>query len=132
MPQGQEPPPSLWAMSGSCSVDHAAETGRLAGDKRETAINIGFACSLLRNDMLVHNVTSDTPEVIAALDKNDAERAAQLAHAAVGRQLDDVGRDPLELKPPSIVVACSPIRSPFRNAGLNVSRHAPPRPGLRL
>lgn len=45
----------------------------LTGDKVETAINIGFSCNLLNNDMelIVFNVPSDKPEAAASeLQKN--------------------------------------------------------------
>lgn len=35
----------------------------LTGDKMETAINIGFACSLLRDDMTQYHVTASFPGV---------------------------------------------------------------------
>src|ERR1700743_3096684 len=40
----------------------------LTGDKVETAINIGFSCNLLNNDMdlVVFNVPVDEPEVAAS------------------------------------------------------------------
>ena len=35
----------------------------LTGDKQETAINVGFACSLLQTDMAQHIVSASTKEV---------------------------------------------------------------------
>ena len=37
----------------------------LTGDKQETAINVGFACSLLQTDMAQHTVSASTKEVTA-------------------------------------------------------------------
>ena len=37
----------------------------LTGDKQETAINVGFACSLLQTDMAQHIVSASTKEVRA-------------------------------------------------------------------
>ncbi len=35
----------------------------MLGSVQETAINVGFACSLLRSDMAQHIVTANTREV---------------------------------------------------------------------
>ncbi|GLI58430.1 hypothetical protein VaNZ11_000135 [Volvox africanus] len=60
----------------------------LTGDKMETAINIGYACSLLREDMMQFNVTvygvEDVEQAEARGDKHQAER---LAHKAVAHSL---------------------------------------------
>ncbi|KAH8695037.1 phospholipid-translocating P-type ATPase domain-containing protein [Talaromyces proteolyticus] len=48
----------------------------LTGDKVETAINIGFSCNLLNNDMelIVFNIPADQPELASAeLEKNLAK-----------------------------------------------------------
>ena len=37
----------------------------LTGDKVETAVNIGFACSLLRHDMRLHSITLEDNEAVA-------------------------------------------------------------------
>ncbi|GIL71194.1 hypothetical protein Vretimale_17772 [Volvox reticuliferus] len=60
----------------------------LTGDKMETAINIGYACSLLQEDMMQFNVTvygvEDVEQAEARGDKQEAER---LAHKAVAHSL---------------------------------------------
>ncbi|KAL8480395.1 hypothetical protein ACS0TY_027071 [Phlomoides rotata] len=50
-------------------IDKLAQAGIkiwvLTGDKMETAINIGYACSLLRQGMTQIYIPLDTPEIIA-------------------------------------------------------------------
>ncbi|GFR43006.1 hypothetical protein Agub_g4006 [Astrephomene gubernaculifera] len=60
----------------------------LTGDKMETAINIGFACSLLREDMLQSTISVyGVEEVEQAEQRGDKEAADRLAHAAVAKSL---------------------------------------------
>ena len=53
------------------TIESFKETGIkvwvLTGDKVETAINIGFSCGLLNNDMMQHVINTDVPEVVRAL-----------------------------------------------------------------
>ncbi|KAK9787844.1 hypothetical protein WJX73_000953 [Symbiochloris irregularis] len=61
----------------------------LTGDKQETAINIAFACSLLRSDMTQYIVSANLPEVVALEEAGKAEEAAALAHDMMLQQLSD-------------------------------------------
>ena len=53
------------------TIESFKETGIkvwvLTGDKVETAINIGFSCGLLNNDMMQHVINTDVPEEVGAL-----------------------------------------------------------------
>ncbi|KAG4190883.1 hypothetical protein ERO13_A07G056800v2 [Gossypium hirsutum] len=66
-------------------IDKLAQAGIkiwvLTGDKMETAINIGFACSLLRQGMKQIIINSDTPED-KALEKSGDKTAAAAAYKA--------------------------------------------------
>ncbi|MBA0848042.1 hypothetical protein Goshw_027285 [Gossypium schwendimanii] len=66
-------------------IDKLAQAGIkiwvLTGDKMETAINIGFACSLLRQGMNQIIINSDTPEN-KALEKSEDKTAAAAAYKA--------------------------------------------------
>ncbi|BDA43574.1 Phospholipid-transporting ATPase 3 [Coccomyxa sp. Obi] len=64
----------------------------LTGDKQETAINIGFACSLLRTEMVQYIVTASTKEVDALEDEGRYKEAEALAAATVREQLSDALR----------------------------------------
>ncbi|MED6122420.1 Phospholipid-transporting ATPase 10 [Stylosanthes scabra] len=63
-------------------IDKLAQAGIklwvLTGDKMETAINIGFACSLLRQGMKQIIISSDTPEA-KSLEKAEDKSAADVA-----------------------------------------------------
>ncbi|MED6195380.1 Phospholipid-transporting ATPase 10 [Stylosanthes scabra] len=63
-------------------IDKLAQAGIklwvLTGDKMETAINIGFACSLLRQGMKQIIISSDTPEA-KSLEKAEDKSAADAA-----------------------------------------------------
>ncbi|KAI5069580.1 hypothetical protein GOP47_0015881 [Adiantum capillus-veneris] len=59
----------------------------LTGDKVETAINIGFACSLLRSDMKQIVVSLDTPSVKSAEESNDKNAIMKVSKEAVRSQL---------------------------------------------
>jgi magnesium-transporting ATPase (P-type) len=52
----------------------------LTGDKVETAINIGYACSLLRQGMNRIVVSLDKPEVQAAEEAGGKERLFEVGH----------------------------------------------------
>ncbi|KAL4361368.1 hypothetical protein GQ457_04G015510 [Hibiscus cannabinus] len=66
-------------------IDKLAQAGIkiwvLTGDKMETAINIGFACSLLRQSMKQIVINSETPEN-KALEKSGEKSAAAVAFKA--------------------------------------------------
>ncbi|KAK8686269.1 hypothetical protein V6N13_125296 [Hibiscus sabdariffa] len=66
-------------------IDKLAQAGIkiwvLTGDKMETAINIGFACSLLRQSMKQIVINSETPEN-KALEKSGVKSAAAVAFKA--------------------------------------------------
>ncbi|KAJ7956556.1 Phospholipid-transporting ATPase [Quillaja saponaria] len=63
-------------------IDKLAQAGIkiwvLTGDKMETAINIGFSCSLLRQGMKQIIISSETPEA-KSLEKVDDKNAAAVA-----------------------------------------------------
>ncbi|KAJ1392318.1 P-type ATPase [Sesbania bispinosa] len=74
-------------------IDKLAQAGIklwvLTGDKMETAINIGFACSLLRQGMKQIIITSETPEN-KSLEKMEDKSAAEAAlKASVLQQIKD-------------------------------------------
>ena len=56
---------------------------------QETAINIGFACSLLRSDMTQYIISANLPEVLALEDGGRTEEAYALAHSKIQEQLQD-------------------------------------------
>ncbi|CAI5509421.1 unnamed protein product [Closterium sp. Naga37s-1] len=62
------------------AIDRLAQAGIkiwvLTGDKLETAINIGFACSLLRDDMKQIVVSLDSPDIRKLEDTGDKEKLA--------------------------------------------------------
>ncbi|XVE56714.1 hypothetical protein DITRI_Ditri04bG0032800 [Diplodiscus trichospermus] len=59
----------------------------LTGDKMETAINIGFACSLLRQGMKQIVINSETPEIKALEKASDKSAAAAAFKASVLQQI---------------------------------------------
>ncbi|KAK9845741.1 hypothetical protein WJX81_001079 [Elliptochloris bilobata] len=61
----------------------------LTGDKQETAVNIGFACSLLRTDMALYRVSAEVPAVTELEDTGRFAEAAAVAAEAVRQQLAD-------------------------------------------
>ncbi|XP_022738677.1 putative phospholipid-transporting ATPase 9 isoform X2 [Durio zibethinus] len=72
-------------------IDKLAQAGIkiwvLTGDKMETAINIGFACSLLRQGMKQIVINSETPENKALEKAGDKTAAAVAFKASVLRQI---------------------------------------------
>ncbi|CAN6195206.1 unnamed protein product, partial [Urochloa humidicola] len=52
----------------------------LTGDKMETAINIGFPCSLLRHGMTQIIVTMEQPDIIALEKNEDKQTIAKGCH----------------------------------------------------
>ncbi|KAM7280591.1 hypothetical protein ACFE04_007725 [Oxalis oulophora] len=61
----------------------------LTGDKTETAINIGYACSLLRQGMKQILITLDSPEMEALEKQGDKEALAKASFKSVERQIED-------------------------------------------
>lgn len=72
-------------------IDKLAQAGIkiwiLTGDKMETAINIGFACSLLRQGMKQIVITLDTPDINAMEKRGDKEAIAKASHESITRQI---------------------------------------------
>ncbi|XP_051146039.1 putative phospholipid-transporting ATPase 9 [Andrographis paniculata] len=74
-------------------IDKLAQAGIkiwvLTGDKMETAINIGYACSLLRQGMKQITITLDHPEIKALEKENDKRAIAKASKESVLRQLNN-------------------------------------------
>ncbi|KAL2943226.1 putative phospholipid-transporting ATPase 8 [Bienertia sinuspersici] len=61
----------------------------LTGDKIETAINVGYACSLLRQGMKLIVISLDTPEIILEEKRGDKEAIAKASLECVKKQICD-------------------------------------------
>nr|CAD1838278.1 unnamed protein product [Ananas comosus var. bracteatus] len=77
-------------------IDKLAQAGIklwvLTGDKMETAINIGFACSLLRQGMKQIIITLETPDIIALEKSGNKEAVAKvinISRESVVRQINE-------------------------------------------
>ncbi|KAM0944271.1 putative P-type phospholipid transporter [Dioscorea sansibarensis] len=74
-------------------IDMLAQAGIkiwvLTGDKMETAINIGFACSLLRQGMKQILITLEAPEIKHLEKKGDKESIAKASRESVIRQINE-------------------------------------------
>ncbi|KAL9679933.1 hypothetical protein QQ045_017804 [Rhodiola kirilowii] len=74
-------------------IDKLAQAGIkiwvLTGDKMETAINIGFACSLLRQGMKQIMINLDSPEIKALEKAGDKSAITQASRESVRRQIND-------------------------------------------
>lgn len=74
-------------------IDKLAQAGIkiwvLTGDKMETAINIGFACSLLRQGMKQIIISSDTPENKALEKMEDKAAGVTALKASVVHQMNE-------------------------------------------
>ncbi|KAJ7530962.1 hypothetical protein O6H91_14G026500 [Diphasiastrum complanatum] len=72
-------------------IDRLAQAGLkiwvLTGDKLETAINIGFACSLLRQGMKQILISLDMPGVKSAEDYGDKETIAKASRESISQQM---------------------------------------------
>lgn len=72
-------------------IDKLAEAGVriwvLTGDKMETAINIGYACSLLRQGMKQIVISLDLPEIIVLEKHGDKEAIAKASLESVRKQI---------------------------------------------
>ncbi|WRX19791.1 P-type ATPase [Theobroma cacao] len=77
----------------------------LTGDKKGTAINIGYACSLLRHGMKQIVITLESPEIEALEKRGDKEATAKASLASVAQQICDgksqVARELLTGEPPA-------------------------------
>ncbi|XP_071741463.1 putative phospholipid-transporting ATPase 9 [Rutidosis leptorrhynchoides] len=73
------------------TIDKLAQAGIkiwvLTGDKMETAINIGFACSLLRQGMKQIVITLESPEIIAAEKTGNKNVIAKVSKNSVQKQI---------------------------------------------
>ncbi|KQK05287.1 probable phospholipid-transporting ATPase 11 [Brachypodium distachyon] len=74
-------------------IDKLAQAGIktwvLTGDKMETAINIGFACSLLRQGMTQIIITLEAPDVLAlekSGEKHSLQRKLKLTDFGLARE----------------------------------------------
>ncbi|CAN6482787.1 unnamed protein product [Victoria cruziana] len=74
-------------------IDKLAQAGIkiwvLTGDKMETAINIGFACSLLRQGMEQITITLDTPEIKWLEKQGDKDAIAKASRASIVKQINE-------------------------------------------
>ncbi|XP_052199623.1 putative phospholipid-transporting ATPase 9 [Diospyros lotus] len=74
-------------------IDKLAQAGIklwvLTGDKMETAINIGFACSLLRQGMKQIIIDLDTPDIKALEKAGEKEVIAKASKESVLRQINE-------------------------------------------
>ncbi|KAL3644621.1 putative phospholipid-transporting ATPase 9 [Castilleja foliolosa] len=74
-------------------IDKLAQAGIklwvLTGDKMETAINIGYACSLLRQGMRQITITLDTPEILALEKMDEKDAIAKASKQSVLRQITE-------------------------------------------
>ncbi|KAL3526061.1 hypothetical protein ACH5RR_014433 [Cinchona calisaya] len=61
----------------------------LTGDKMETAINIGYACSLLRRGMKQIVITLDSPNVTDLEKKGDKEAIAKASISSITKQIQE-------------------------------------------
>ncbi|KAI3497934.1 hypothetical protein L2E82_13930 [Cichorium intybus] len=72
-------------------IDKLAQAGIkiwvLTGDKMETAINIGFACSLLRQGMKQIVITLESPEIVEAEKSGDKNAIAKVSKSSVQKQI---------------------------------------------
>ncbi|KAJ0725165.1 putative P-type phospholipid transporter [Helianthus annuus] len=72
-------------------IDKLAQAGIkiwvLTGDKMETAINIGFSCSLLREGMKQITIILESPEIIAAEKEGDENVIAKISKESVKKQI---------------------------------------------
>ncbi|XP_026405002.1 probable phospholipid-transporting ATPase 8 [Papaver somniferum] len=87
-------------------IDKLAQAGIkiwvLTGDKLETAVNIGYACSLLREEMQQIVITLDTPEISALEKQGDKEALVKASLESVTRQLHEGNSQVISAKESSI------------------------------
>ncbi|XP_060214930.1 putative phospholipid-transporting ATPase 9 [Lycium barbarum] len=74
-------------------IDKLAQAGVkiwvLTGDKMETAINIGYACSLLRQGMKQIIITLESPDIIAVEKTGEKNAIARASKGSVSRQITE-------------------------------------------
>ncbi|KAK1326559.1 putative phospholipid-transporting ATPase 9 [Acorus calamus] len=74
-------------------IDKLAQAGIkiwvLTGDKMETAVNIGFACSLLRQGMEQIVITLESPEIVALEKEGNKNALTKASKASVVRQISE-------------------------------------------
>uniref|UniRef100_A0A7N0U3G5 Phospholipid-transporting ATPase n=1 Tax=Kalanchoe fedtschenkoi TaxID=63787 RepID=A0A7N0U3G5_KALFE len=74
-------------------IDKLAQAGIkiwvLTGDKMETAVNIGYACSLLREGMRQIVITLDSPDIALLLKQGDKEAVAKASRESVEKQVKE-------------------------------------------
>lgn len=79
-------------------IDKLAKAGIkiwiLTGDKMETAINIGYACGLLRQGMKQIEISLDNPQIDAVEKQGDKEMLAKVSGESIARQIQE-GRSQL-------------------------------------
>ncbi|KAK7266090.1 hypothetical protein RIF29_18730 [Crotalaria pallida] len=72
-------------------IDKLAQAGIklwvLTGDKMETAVNIGYACSLLRQDMKRIVITLDSPDILSLEKQGDKESLEKASLASITKQI---------------------------------------------
>ncbi|XP_010528032.1 PREDICTED: phospholipid-transporting ATPase 10 [Tarenaya hassleriana] len=72
-------------------IDKLAQAGIkiwvLTGDKMETAINIGFACSLLRQEMKQIIINLETPDIIALEKSGEKDEIEMASRESVVKQI---------------------------------------------
>lgn len=82
-------------------IDKLAQAGIkiwvLTGDKMETAINIGYACSLLRQGMKQIMITLDTPEIIGLEKAGEKAAIAKASKESVVQQITEGKKQVTEL-----------------------------------
>ena len=62
----------------------------LTGDKQETAINIGYSCNLINEDMRMWVISTSFPDLEHLEAGGQEAEAAQMASERVGEQLAQV------------------------------------------
>uniref|UniRef100_A0A1J3G1K2 Phospholipid-transporting ATPase n=2 Tax=Noccaea caerulescens TaxID=107243 RepID=A0A1J3G1K2_NOCCA len=74
-------------------IDKLAQAGIkiwvLTGDKMETAINIGFACSLLRQEMKQIIINLDTPDIKALEKAGEKDEIEKASRESVVKQMEE-------------------------------------------
>ncbi|CAI8594500.1 unnamed protein product [Vicia faba] len=61
----------------------------LTGDKMETAVNIGYACSLLRQDMTQIVITLDSSEILSLEKQGNKEALIKASHDSIEKQINE-------------------------------------------
>ncbi|KAJ6792772.1 putative phospholipid-transporting ATPase 9 [Iris pallida] len=74
-------------------IDKLAQAGIkiwvLTGDKMETAINIGFACSLLRQGMKQIVITLESPDIVSLEKQGNKDAISKASKESVVRQISE-------------------------------------------